>query len=380
VLNNLAVPMYGRRIHGIDGNLSFQAYGKSDQYINSIGRGSLNQLLIRKALNLGVDFLFEYTCDAYNEADQVWSFISGTGDKILTSPNEIVIGADGAFSVIRENLFSTEDKKYKLATLDYGYIELDISAEQAKGSMDSDSLHIWPRERFMLIALPNNDGSLTATLFLPFEGDVSFYGLKTEKNINDFFDKYFSDAKKIIPDLNKQFNLHPVSGLFLVHADKWSNSHSLLIGDAAHALVPFYGQGMNAGFEDCRILAEIMDNQSDLNWEKIFKEFFSQRKNNADAISELALQNFTEMRDLVADRSFLVRKQIESYIASVFPDLFIPQYTMVSFTDIPYSEAFQTGNRHKELLNKIMCVSGIEAEWPNDLLREKVKKIALTFL
>ena len=379
VLKGLAVPMHGRQIHDMTGRLSFQPYGKSGQHINSIGRTSLNKLLIEEAIRLGVHFLFEHTCNDYNESTKKWSFQTLAGDYIYTDPGEVVIGADGAFSMIREKMHLHE-KQYRLDELDYGYIELDIISEEAIGIAGREALHIWPRERFMLIALPNNDGSFTATLFLPMEGALSFSSLDSNDQIKNFFNTYFPDTKKLLPDVPEQFLHHQVSKLFTVHADKWYNSHTLLIGDAAHALVPFYGQGMNAGFEDCRILAEIIDRQEVLDWERVFKEFFHQRKKNADAISDLALQNFIEMRDLVADESFLIRKKIESYLHSVFPETFIPQYTMVSFTDTSYSDAVDAGIFHEKILNEIMEIAEIKNKWPDQEVQAMAKNIALKYL
>jgi kynurenine 3-monooxygenase len=209
-------------------------------------------------------------------------------------------------------------------------------------------------------------------LFLPLQGEISFEKLNSAEAISDFFNTYFADACKLIPNLTEQFSIHPTSKLFTVHTNEWFNTHTLLIGDAAHALVPFYGQGMNAGFEDCRILSEIISKAEDSHWEIIFTEFYKQRKVNADAISDLALKNFIEMRDHVADSEFLVRKKIEKFLHQTIPDLFIPQYTMVSFTDTPYAEAMQAGIEQDNMFEEIMCIENIAAAWPTKALEKEV--------
>lgn len=373
---NIAVPMYGRAIHDEIGTVTFQAYGEASQHINSIGRSELNILLISKAASLDVEFLFEHTCTAYDAEQKQWIFSDVNGNRFKTKNGEIVFGADGAFSIVRKQLLEFLQQEAQIDTLDYGYKELEIQAIHSKHISNKEALHIWPRERFMLIALPNKDGSYTATLFLPMQGELSFEALNTNEKIHLFFKEYFSDALQLIPDLEKQFELHPTSRLATIHATQWHNDHTLLIGDAAHALVPFYGQGMNAGFEDCRILAEIIEEKGTSNWESIFSDFFIQRKKNTDAISDLALQNFIEMRDHVADAAFLVRKKIEKYLHEKLKERFIPQYTLVSFSDTPYSAAKAVGVLHAVILDEIMSIENIETVWPSEELKKAVVKIA----
>ncbi|MGN6645325.1 MAG: FAD-dependent oxidoreductase [Cytophaga sp.] len=368
----LAVPMYGREIHDLNGELHFQAYGETSQHINSIGRAALNELLISTAEQLGVPFSFDLSCSDYDAANQQWIFTSASHEIIKTLPQEILIGADGAFSTVRAMLSKKSAAQPVVDTLDYAYKELEIYSKEATRLTNKEALHIWPRERFMLIALPNADGSYTATLFLPLQGEISFEKLNSPEAIHDFFNTYFADACKLIPNLTEQFSIHPTSKLFTVHTNEWFNTHTLLIGDAAHALVPFYGQGMNAGFEDCRILAEIISTSKEIHWKNIFAEFYRQRKVNADAISDLALKNFIEMRDHVADAEFLVRKQIEKYLHQVIPDIFVPQYTLVSFTDTPYAEAMQAGIEQDAMFEEIMQIENIAASWPTEALQEQV--------
>jgi kynurenine 3-monooxygenase len=376
----LAVPMYGRAIHDEAGTIAFQAYGESSQHISSIGRSALNLLLIDKAASLGVEFLFAHTCTTYRAENKQWIFSNTKGETVDTKSGQILIGADGAFSIVRKHLSAVLNSHVQVDTLDYGYKELEINIPYSKEIVHKEALHIWPRERFMLIALPNKDDSYTATLFLPMHGDLSFEVLDTSEKIQVFFKTYFSDTLQLIPDLDKQFEQHPTSRLATIHANKWHNDHTLLIGDAAHALVPFYGQGMNAGFEDCRILSEIIDQKESADWQRVFSDFFIQRKQNTDAISDLALQNFIEMRDHVADAAFLVRKKIEKYLHEELKERFIPQYTLVSFSDAPYSIAKETGARHAVMLDKIMAIAGIEELWPSEDIQQQVLRIAESHL
>lgn len=376
----LAVPMFGRAIHDEVGNVQFQAYGESSQHINSIGRSALNLLLISKAASLGVEFLFEHTCMLYDAAKEQWIFNDAQQNRIETASGEILIGADGAFSVVRKHLLDAIQDQVQIDTLDYGYKELEIRTPYSEKISTKEALHIWPRERFMLIALPNSDDTYTATLFLPMDGELSFGALNSSEKIHTFFRKYFADALELIPDLEKQFEWHPTSRLATIHASQWHNKHTLLIGDAAHALVPFYGQGMNAGFEDCRVLAEIIEKKETGNWESVFTEFFKQRKKNTDAISDLALQNFVEMRDHVADGAFLVRKKIEKFLHHEFKERFVPQYTLVSFSDTPYSIAQATGILHAKILDEVMRIEGIETLWPSEDLQQRVIKITESYI
>lgn len=378
---NLAVPMFGRAIHDTAGEVVFQSYGEALQHINSISRGDLNILLISKAEEEGVQFLFSHSCVEYQGEEKKWIFKNDTADLIETNSSEIMIGADGAFSIIRKNLLAEVHAEATIDTLDYGYKELEIHPAEGANIALNTALHIWPRERFMLIALPNKDGSYTATLFLPMEGDISFETLVSPEEITAFFTTNFIDAIALMPDIVHQFNVHPTARLSTIQTQVWHNEHSLLIGDAAHALVPFYGQGMNAGFEDCRVLAEMLQSDKKAkSWEELFSAFYELRKKNTDAISELALHNFVEMRDDVADEGFLVRKKIEKFLHHTFQNKFIPQYTLVSFSDTPYNEAKEVGKLHAGILDEIMHVPNIIELWPSEKLEKEVVQIAAKYL
>jgi kynurenine 3-monooxygenase len=265
---------------------------------------------------------------------------------------------------VRGAMQITDRFDYEQRYIQHGYKELTIPAgKNGSFQLEKNSLHIWPRESFMLIALPNPDGSFTCTLFFPFDGNPSFNSLKTEKEIDEFFKGTFPDATALIPDLLEEFRKNPSSSLVTVKCFPWVRNKTFLIGDAAHAIVPFYGQGMNAGFEDCKVLNELLDKHGD-DWSKALPEFEMLRKPDADAIAQLALDNFVEMRDLVGDADFLLRKKIEAKIHQQFPGKWIPLYSMVTFhNDMRYSEALKIGKRQKEIMDKVMATPGIESNW-----------------
>jgi kynurenine 3-monooxygenase len=373
ILQRIAIPMHGRMMHDVAGHLTFQPYGIEGQYINSVNRTDLNAILMNEAETLGAEFRFEHRCVSVDldKTEITWTVntvqpahaaIAQHGNALFTQKFDLIIGADGAFSAVRSALQFTDRFDFSQAYIEHGYKELHIPALNG-WIIEPNALHIWPRESFMMIALPNPDQSFTCTLFFPFEGTNSFSQLNTDKEVDDFFQRTFTDAVPIIPNLLEDFKRNPASSLVTMQCYPWYKNRTLLIGDAAHAVVPFYGQGMNAGFEDCRIL-NLLLNQCDDDWEKVLPEFQVQRKPDADAIARLALDNFIEMRDLVADEDFLLRKKIEARLHALYPDRWIPQYTMVTFRpDIRYSEAYANGQRQKLIMDRIMKIPGLEKSW-----------------
>lgn len=354
-----AIAMNGRMMHGIDESLTFQPYGKEGEAIYSISRAGLNQILIDHADQYAnVNFNFEHKCIELDLDKPFAAFEVPNGD-IITCDSDLIFGTDGAFSAVRSAMQKLKHFNYSQEYITHDYKELSIEAKEGDFQMEKHALHIWPRGSHMLIALPNPDGSFTCTLFLPYEGEHSFEKLKTEAEISAFFESKFPDALKLIPNLINLFNDNPTSPLVIIKCFPWTYKGKVaLIGDASHAIVPFYGQGMNAGFEDISILNMLMDQHGE-NWNELFKEFEKIRKPDADAIADLALKNFIEMRDLVGQEWFLRRKQIERALYETFPEKFIPQYSMVSFTNTPYSEAIRKGNQQDLILDELASKENI---------------------
>lgn len=363
-LKKIAIPMHGRMMHDVKGNLNYQPYGKEGQYINSISRSALNIALMNEAEKVGVAFHFD---QAIEKVDLVNTTLTTKNGQRLTDNEQhfdLIIGADGAFSAVRDAFRTSDRFNYQQFYIDHGYKELCIPASTAGAfQLEKNALHIWPRESFMLIALPNPDASFTLTLFFPFEGSVSFDKIKTEEDVLTFFENTFPDAKALMPSLLEDFQTNPTSSLVTVKCFPWVKNRTLLMGDAAHAIVPFYGQGMNAGFEDCRVLNQLLDQHQD-NWDTVLPVFQQQRKPDADAIAQLALDNFIEMRDLVADKDFLLRKKIEAKLHELYPTQWIPLYSMVTFHEnIRYSEAYTTGQKQKKIMDAVMAQPNIETNW-----------------
>ena len=375
VIKQTAVPMHGRMMHDLQGKLTFQPYGKQGQFINSVSRGDLNKALMTEAEKSGVEFFFDHRVEKMNLVNTILTTVNSR-QSTVDKKFDLIIGSDGAFSAVRAALQFTDRFDYSQDYIDHGYKELHIPAG-AEGSfqLEKNALHIWPRESFMMIALPNQDGSFTCTLFFPFEGAPSFSKLKTDNDIVEFLKTTFPDACKLMPDALKDFKTNPTSSLVTVKCFPWVRNKTLLIGDAAHAIVPFFGQGMNAGFEDCRILNQLLDQHQD-NWNNVLPEFQQLRKPDADAIAKLALDNFIEMRDLVADANFLLRKKIEAKLHELFPDTWVPLYSMVTFQDhVRYSDAYATGQKQRKIMDEVMKIPDVEREWSSLDFEEIVNKL-----
>jgi len=359
----LSIPMYGRKIHDEHGGTSFIPYGKKDQAIYSISRGKFNQLLAEEAERLGAEFKFEHKCLEVDFPSQKITFETTEGEETLDAP--VIIGADGAYSALRLSMQKQIRFNYKQEYISHGYKELTIPATaEGEFAMDPNALHIWPRGKFMLIALPNPDKSFTCTLFLPFEGTkICFDKITDEKDLISLFSNYFDDAYQLMPDLVEEFFRNPTSALVNVDCYPWVQGKSLLIGDASHAMVPFYGQGMNCGFEDCFILNGLINKLGTNTWDLVFEKFQKNRKRDTDAVCQLAMENFIEMRDSVADPKFLLRKKIEAKLHELYPNDWIPLYTLVTFSDISYSEAYAQGKLQEEIMDKVMADPLITENW-----------------
>tara|TARA_A100001011_G_scaffold29742_1_gene28777 strand:- start:17005 stop:18330 length:1326 start_codon:yes stop_codon:yes gene_type:complete len=347
-----ALPMHGRMMHEVNGELKYQPYGKDGQYINSISRRLLNVELMNLAEDFeNVSMYFEHKCLNVDFENTQLTFQTNMGKK--TESYSSIIGSDGAFSALRMAMQTSGRFNFSQDYLPHGYKELNIPPKSGQAQMDINSLHIWPRGEFMLIALPNPDNTFTCTLFLPFEGVDGFDNLKGDDEVMRFFQKYFSDAQDLMPNLLDEFKSNPTSNLVTVRCYPWVKEKVALMGDASHAIVPFYGQGMNSSFEDCVILDDMMEKYLP-NWDKVFDAYQEERKPNADAIADLALQNFIEMRDLVGDKDFLYQKKIEHRLCSLYPEQFKSQYELVTFSNQPYHEALNKGQHNTELVQKII--------------------------
>jgi len=351
----LLMPMYGRLIHGLDGSRERLLYGQRDyEYINSVSRAELNKLLIEAAeRDHGVEFLFEHAVKAYDRDKAVVTIESPGGSYALDA--SALISADGAGSVIRRaynesgRIEPTED------LLPHSYKELIIPPKAGGGfEMEHDALHIWPRGDFMLIALPNPPGDFTLTLFLPNEGPVSFASLDTRDRVHAFFEEYFPDVIPLIPDVVDMYLRNPVGPLGTIRCRHWHDGgRFLLIGDAAHAVVPFHGQGMNLAFEDCVVLDNVLE-RGETDWARNFDLVEREQLANANAIADMALENYVEMRDTVRDPKFALRKQLSFELERRMPDRFIPRYSMVMFHDeIPYAVAQSRGRIQEALLQEL---------------------------
>lgn len=373
-ISHAAIPMHGRMMHDLQGKLSFLPYGQEGQYINSISRTGLNKELIQTAESLGVNFFFNQRC-THVDLENTTLTLQAT-DQPQAQPTrqsfDLIIGADGAFSAIRTPMQMTDRFSFSQDYIDHAYKELNIPAGANDAfQLEKNALHIWPRESFMMIALPNPDATFTVTLFFPVEGPISFQSLQTPGQINAFFQQTFPDAQKLMPNLLDDFQENPVSSLVTMKCYPWVRNKTLLIGDAAHAIVPFYGQGMNAGFEDCRILNQLLDKHND-DWSTVLPAFQQQRKPDTDAIARLALDNFIEMRDHVADENFLLRKKIEARLQQLYPEKWIPLYSMVTFNEnIRYSDAYAIGLRQRSIMDDVMKTPGLAATW-GDLNFEQI--------
>ncbi|MEH6513930.1 MAG: NAD(P)/FAD-dependent oxidoreductase [Maribacter arcticus] len=376
-IKEIAIPLDKRAIHVVGKPEYYQKYGKDGEAIWSISRGVLNKRMIDLAENNGVEFRFE---------EKVWDIDLPeakvyTGDtekgEWMEYPFDLVFGCDGAFSRVRHKMQRRSRFDYSQDFIDVGYKELTIPANNdGTHKLDKNSFHIWPRGKFMFIAMPNLDGSFTCTLFMPFEGEVSFGSIKTKKDAVAFFNTYFPNVKNEIENLTEDFFKNPTSAMVTMKCYPWTYWDKVaLVGDSAHAVVPFYGQGMNAGFEDIFVLDEIIQEFGD-DWEKIFDTYQQRRKPNADAIAELSYRNFVEMSSKTADANFLLQKKIEKHFSSNHPDKWIPAYSRVTFSERPYAEALAAGDAQESIMKEVMKIPNIEKKWDS----AEVEKLMLDLI
>jgi kynurenine 3-monooxygenase len=378
-LRDDAVPMYGRTIHGVDGSVSYQPYGRSGDAIWSVSRGGINERLLTIAESeptLTANFDHKLVDLDFESAHATFQTPEG---QVERAGADFVFGADGAYSKIRRLAQGRPRFSYSQTYMPQCYIELGIPAA-ADGShqFEANSLHIWPRKQFMLIALPNTDGTFTCTLFLDFAGEPSFESLGNRADVQAFFEANFADAMPYLESPVEEFMAKDPAPLFLVQVYPWSfNNRIALIGDAAHAIVPFFGQGMNCGFEDCAALDTLIDT-CDHDWNRIFPAYEKDRKPNADAIAELSKRNFVEMSDLSGDERFQLQKKIEARFHELHPEVWTPLYSMVTFSpQIPYAEALSIGDQQEQIMGEIMQLPGIEQDWQAPWVYDRMYELAV---
>ena len=367
-LKEITVPVYGRMMHSLEGDLTFQPYGKDKSECNySVSRSLLNKSLISIAEKEGVKFHFNRQVKSCDFEKNIYTFQNRNHEE---ENHEIdhLFATDGAGSLCRKQMMDYLKKSFpekfdssefieKVDLLESGYKEFFVPAD-SNGNyvMDKDSLHIWPRGSFMFMTLANLKGSFTGTLYLPKDsnsGKPNFEELKNKNDVKGFFQNYFSDTLGVLPDLEEDFFANPVGTLGTVKCYPWNlQDKVLLVGDAAHAIVPFFGQGMNCGFEDCTVLDDLISkNQND--WKSVFQQFTDDRVKHANAIADMALENFHEMKDKVGDPDFLLKKQIENKLEQTFPKLFRSRYAMVTYSLIGYAHAYQLGIIQKKLIDEL---------------------------
>jgi kynurenine 3-monooxygenase len=352
VLQN-AIPMCGRMIHDKSGGLHFAPYDRDpNKHINSIGRAALNTATIEATQRYpNVRVMFNHLCTDVDFDAPAAHLLNTETNQTIQASGDAVIGVDGAFSAVRRSMQRLDHFEYDESYLAHGYKELTIPPGPDGGwRMEKEALHIWPRKSFMMIALPNPDGSFTCTLFWEFAGPRSFETTRTDDDVRRFFDEEFPDAVPHMPTLLTDFRENPTGSLVTIRCAPWSYKDKVaLVGDAAHAVVPFYGQGMNAAFEDCVVLDECLAEFPD-NRELAFGEYFSRRKENADALADLAVDNFIEMRDKTASKTFRAKKKLDHLLEGLLPGVYLPLYTMVTFTRIPYAEAAWRARRQDRIV------------------------------
>lgn len=359
----IIIPMKGRMMHSPESKLTFQAYGKDEsEVIHSISRAELNIGLLNSAEAEGVKIHFERSCTGIRFKHRQLTLRDEASGQESIVEYHVVIGCDGSASAIRGAMLRLNRFNFSQEYLNYGYKELTISAgPSGKHVLEVNALHIWPRGNYMLIALPNIDGTFACILFLPFEGADSFEALTTKAEVEEFVQSRFPDVVPLMPELAHDLFANPTGAMVTIKCSPWHmKGHALLLGDAAHAIVPFFGQGINCGFEDCTILLELLDRYG-ADWEKVFREFEEARKINTDAIADMAIDNFVEMRDRVGDRRFLLQKQVELALEAKYPRQFVPKYAMVTFHRVPYSIALQRGQVQERILAELcQGINGVD--------------------
>lgn len=378
-VQSITVPVYARMMHDRDGQLNRVPYSIDNKAIHSVSRGELNRRLLTEAeKSPNVKLHFDHRCVDVDLQTATCHFQRAEGDHVMVDA-DVTFGSDGAFSAVRQKMMMGRFT-YSQEYIEHDYKEVAFPAN-ADGSpkMDPHCLHIWPRRWFMLMGLANQDGGFTGTLFMPHSATAQSPGFDTvreEKEIRRFFSEQFPDVPGLIPDVVEQYLRNPQSSLAIIRCSPWQvNGKVALIGDAAHAIVPFYGEGMNAGNEDCKVLNDLLNEHGDDNWAAVLTRYAARRKPNGDAIADLSMRNFVEMRDLVADPKFLLRKKIEGHLQARHPDKWLPLYSQVKFSDIEYKDAWNEGLRHDRIMEQVLAMPDIAAKWESAEVERKALEL-----
>lgn len=379
-VEKIMVPMRARAIHQQNGDIKYQAFGRNDnEHINAILRSELNKLLLNHAeKEPKIHLHFNMKLTNLDLAEKLLHF-EGKDCGSHTKKYNLLIGADGAASVVRDSLVKNKIVNASRQFLPHGYKELSITKNHSS-LFKPEHLHLWPRDAFMLLGNPNYDDSITGTLFLANEGKHSFAELSNELKIDSFFKTFFPDAHQVMPDLIHEFKQHPTGSLSTIKCSPWYyENQCLLIGDAAHGVVPFFGQGMNSAFEDCRVLNEFLDHYHD-DWQQVMPAFFQSRKPNTDAVAEMSMENYREIQSDIGNAQFNLKKQIEQELMHRYPERYISKHVLVMFSNTPYKKAKAHGTVQNELLNEISAnlQSFKEVNWlaVDKLMNKYDKKLA----
>lgn len=382
MVRELAVPAYGRYIHPENGELVYQPYGNNQEAIYSILRRQLAEVFITFAeRHPRINLHFNEKCVGLGLSPLGVEFLNTQTGATSRHDADLVFGADGTYSSVRTLMQRMHRFNYSQEFLDQGFKELELPAGSgAPWASEQNGLHMWPRGAFMLIGFPNADGSFTCALNMPFEGEPSFDSLTTPQKVEEFFAEVFPDVAPHIPHLGESFFLHPPNPMVTVRCSPWTFQGKVaLIGDAAHVLFPYYGQGANAGFEDCSVLVDCLDRHGE-DWPAVFADYERSRKPNMDAISQMVSHHYAEIRDQLADPRFLLLKAVERKVNQMYPDDYQPLYSMITFTTMPYAEALRIDREQRELMDKLMHIEGLERKLESRETEATIRRLMGEFI